>query len=175
MAVARLIPEKAECFVAVFKAGALSRMGHDVLLQFGSVRMTIGEALSIKAEFDIASLRVVAAMRNGEPDPSVLSPKDHAEILGNVVKTLQPRRFPTAVFQSRSVRLHEARYEIEGTLTLHGVTQAVQLDAPHRDGWATARLQLHQPDYGIAPFKALLGALRIKPDVGVEIRVPVET
>lgn len=33
-------------------------------------------------------------------------------------------------------------------------------------------MRVHQPDFGITPFKAMLGALRIQPQVDVELVVP---
>jgi hypothetical protein len=33
-------------------------------------------------------------------------------------------------------------------------------------------LKLHQPDFGIKPFSAALGALRVKPDVMIRVSVP---
>jgi hypothetical protein len=31
---------------------------------------------------------------------------------------------------------------------------------------------LHQPDFRIEPYRAALGALKIKPDVRVRVRIP---
>jgi hypothetical protein len=35
-----------------------------------------------------------------------------------------------------------------------------------------AEIKLHQPDFGIKPFTAALGALKVKPDVVVRVSVP---
>jgi hypothetical protein len=35
-----------------------------------------------------------------------------------------------------------------------------------------AQVVLHQPDFGIKPYSAMLGALRIRPDVRIELSVP---
>jgi hypothetical protein len=39
------------------------------------------------------------------------------------------------------------------------------------DRWVTD-LKLHQPDFGIKPFSAALGALKVKPDVIIRVSVP---
>ena len=167
-----LLPENAECFVSVFKAGALARIGHDVMLQFQGMTLTVAEDQSMRAEFRTDSLQVVGALKDGRPQPGLLSMKDSSDIAGNIRKVLEPGRFPVAVFESTSVRDGKGALEIVGELTLHGVTRRVQVRAERADGMATARVVVNQSDYAIKPFKALLGALRIKPEVYVEIRVP---
>lgn len=170
----RLLSDRAECFVSVFKEGALSRVGHDVMFQFGRVTLSVGEDLAMTAEFPIDSLRVVGAIVDGQPQPHVLSVKDQRDITGNIAKVLEPRRHPSARYISQSVTATDNGYEIKGELTLHGVTRPINMTATRRDGMATARAVVHQPQFGIKPFKALLGALRIKPDVAIEFRVPYD-
>jgi hypothetical protein len=38
------------------------------------------------------------------------------------------------------------------------------------DRWG-AQISIHQPDYGIKPFSAMLGALKVKPKVRVRVFV----
>jgi hypothetical protein len=45
--------------------------------------------------------------------------------------------------------------------------------AVRREGERLATsVRLHQPDFGIAPYRAMLGALRVKADVVVRASVP---
>ena len=64
------------------------------------------------------------------------------------------------------------RARVEGTLALHGTTRPVAFDAvaDERDWRAEVRLDLR--DFGIKPYTAMLGALRVRADVLVRIRVP---
>jgi hypothetical protein len=39
------------------------------------------------------------------------------------------------------------------------------------DRWV-AEMNIHQPDFGIKPYTAALGALKVKPEVMVRISVP---
>jgi polyisoprenoid-binding protein YceI len=70
------------------------------------------------------------------------------------------------------VKRDGAQARIEGDLTLHGVTNPISLDA-HDDGqrW-NAKVVLDQRKFGIKPFSAMFGALKIKPDVEVNISMP---
>jgi hypothetical protein len=38
-----------------------------------------------------------------------------------------------------------------------------------------AEVKIHQPDFGIKPYTAALGALKVKPDVLVRVSVPRES
>ena len=63
---------------------------------------------------------------------------------------------------------------VEGELTLHGATRAVhgvrKDDAQSR----VAEFRFDQRDFGIKPFSAMFGTLKIKPEVVVEVRIPRE-
>jgi len=169
-----LRPEQAECHVSVFKEGALSRVGHDVRLRFAKLSFAIGDGESMKAEFDIASLEVVGALEHGKVRPHVLSAKDQRDIAANIRKVLQPERYPKAKFESTKVEATDDGYRISGTLSLCGRTRGLELVARRHDGKVVVETTLQQPDFGIKPFKALLGALRIQPGVRVEMSVPYE-
>ena len=58
---------------------------------------------------------------------------------------------------------------MQGELTLHGVTKPLAARTRLVDGRQQLELTLHQPDYGITPYRAMLGTLKIKPDVTVRI------
>lgn len=169
-----LRPEQAECRVSVFREGALSRVGHDVMLRFGKLSLEIGDDDAMKAEFDVASLEVVGALEHGKVRPHVLSAKDQRDIAGNVRKVLQPERYPKAKFESTEVEATDDGYRISGMLSLCGRTRRLDLVARRREGKAVVETTLQQPDFGIKPFKALLGALRIQPGVRVEMSVPYD-
>ena len=61
---------------------------------------------------------------------------------------------------------------VTGTLALHGAERPVVVSA-RRDarGWS-AEVRLHQPDFGIRPYRAMLGTLRVQADVVVRVVVP---
>jgi polyisoprenoid-binding protein YceI len=101
-----------------------------------------------------------------------ISDSNRRDIERNAEKTLEPRKYPKIQFRSVSVVRDGNRARVEGDLTLHGVTQQISLDA-HDDGerWS-AKVVLDQRKFGIKPFSAMLGALKIKPNVEVNVTVP---
>jgi polyisoprenoid-binding protein YceI len=65
-------------------------------------------------------------------------------------------------------------YDVEGTLTLTGVSRPVTVEV-RRDGERlVAEVLVHQPAFGIRPYSAMLGALKVKADVLVRVSVPAE-
>ena len=88
---------------------------------------------------------------------------------------LHSTEHPSAVFSSRSVtRRSDGGYSIDGDLTLHGVSKALHAETQLEAGRQVASIELHQPDYGITPYKAMMGTLKVKPDVIVRLSVPQE-
>ena len=156
----------AECLVYTFREGLLSAVGHDLCLRVERFAVEVtGEpaAPSILGRFDAASLRATGDV----------SPADARKIERNAADdVLDARRFATIEFRSTRVTRDGERARIEGTLALHGTSRPIAFDAVADAGDWRAEVRLDQRDFGIKPFSAMLGALRVKPDVVVRIRVP---
>ncbi|MCA9491877.1 MAG: YceI family protein [Myxococcales bacterium] len=166
--------DRAQCRVFAFKEGLLSAVGHDVLLKVGRFRLE-GEGDTLKASFEAGSLQVVDAMKQGRPNPGALSDKDKRTIEGYVRDDiLHSRRYPTVTFEATEIERDEDGAEVTGDLTLHGRTRSVTARIDREGDELVTRVRLNQPDYGITPFKAMLGALKIQPGVEVELRVPAD-
>ena len=167
-------PDVATCEVLTFREGALSALAHDLLLRVTAFELSIDPAApAVSARFDAASLRVVSAMRDGRPLPDALRPRDLREIEATIASTvLRAPRFAEIRFTSTDVSRREDGYDVLGTLTLAGAARPVAV-AVRRDGERlVAEVALHQPTFGIRPYSAMLGALRVKPDVLVRVAVP---
>lgn len=159
----------ARCAVFTFKEGLLSPVAHDLRLLVQ--RFTIEIATSIVARFDATSLIVDTAMKDGRDNPSALSDADKAKIAGQIRDdVLHSRRYPEISFHSREQRSRsDGGYDLSGELTLHGVTRPLECQTTLSDGRQRVSLTLHQPDFGIAPYRAMLGTLKIQPDVRIEL------
>jgi polyisoprenoid-binding protein YceI len=165
-----------ECSVFTFKEGLLSRLAHDLKLQAERFSIELDdEARTIVGMFDPSSLQVVCARVDGRDEPSALSESDKAKIHENLVKdVLHTRKHPDIRFESTAVMSRGEGFSVEGQLQLHGQSRAIRAEVlPEGDRWVT-EVTLHQPDFGIKPYTAALGALRVKPDVQVRLSVPRE-
>jgi polyisoprenoid-binding protein YceI len=152
-----------DCRISVFREGLLTKIGHDVTLRVTSLSLKVGDDDSITAEFETNSLRVVSEA------PSASERKDMEK---NADKTLDAKRYPKIEFRSVSVVRDGDRARIEGDLTLHGVTSPISVEARDDGKHWNAEIVLDQRKFGIKPFSAMLGALKVKPEVQVHIAVP---
>lgn len=165
----------AECLVFTFKEGLLSAIAHDLKIQVTRLSLQIDDAtMAITAELDARSLRVVNAVKDGQDDPHSLSEADKNKIAGQIVdEVLHSNQHPVVRFESTAVTpLDDGGYDISGNLTLHGVTRPISTRTRVENGRQVAEVQIHQPDFGIKPFKAMLGTLKVQPDVRVRCSVP---
>lgn len=168
----RLDASIADCFVFTYKEGLLSAVAHDLKLRV--TRFTIDiEGDAVRAEFAADSLRVVHAIRDGRGDPAALSAADRQKIEANIVEeVLAARRYPTIRFAGRSQPAEAQGLSVDGELTLHGQSRPLRLRfATSGERWTT-EVTLSQPDFGIKPYSAMLGTLRIRPDVRIVLSLP---
>jgi hypothetical protein len=163
----------AECFVFTFKEGLLSPVAHDLRLRITRFSLEVDEAGSVSASFDTNSLSVDCPMKDGVENPTALSASDRDKIAGQIRDdVLHSAKHPQATFRSHSVvRQADGGYELAGDLTLHGVTRPLRGRSSVVAGRQKLELTLHQPDFGITPYRAMLGTLKIQADVKVCITV----
>lgn len=152
-----------DCRVTVFREGLLTAVGHDVTLQVTRLSLDVGDDDGITADLDADSLRVTT---------EAVKASDRKDIEKNTEKTLEVRKYPKIQFRSLSVVREGNTARIEGDLTLHGVTKPISVNARDDGQRWNAKITLDQRKFGIKPFSAMLGALKVKPDVEVTISVP---
>ena len=148
----------ADCRVFTYKDGLLSPFGHDLELKV--TRFTIEEKDGVvEARFSPDSFEVVNATGGAVP----LLPRDRASIPETIAKDILKRK--EIVF--RSTRISDD--EVRGSLTLAGRTREIvckhQIDGVRH----TATARIHQPDFAITPYRAMLGALRLKADIDIKV------
>jgi polyisoprenoid-binding protein YceI len=160
-----------ECLVYTEKEGLLSPVAHDLKIRVTAWSAELDvETRRIVARFDAASLRVDCAMRGGAEDPRALGDKDRREIEKNIRDdVLRCARHPEIVFEAEDAPvpgdLGDTPLELRGRLTLCGHTRDLVLRVSRSGDRIVAEARLHQPDFGIKPYSALFGTLKIKPDV----------
>lgn len=165
-------PPEASCRLYTEKEGLLSAVAHDLELTVERFRLELDEeAGQAEGWFDAKSVKVVTAMASGRPS-GALSASDKKKIESNLAdEVLRSARFPEIHFRLTELSGQGEERTLRGTLTLVGKSRAIELRASRAiSGW-TVTGRLHQPDFGIAPYSAMFGTLKIKPDVRVELRV----
>ena len=155
-----------------FRDGFASHAGHDLVIVASrwSAQLTVSEDLSpagLEARIELGALIVLDGTGGLKP----LSDRDKREIAVTARKVLGADRHPEATFSA-------AKFEpdasgggtISGTLTLAGQSRPVslQVTASGPDSYrATATIV--QTEFGIKPYAAFLGSLKVRDAVDVEI------
>lgn len=165
---------RAECLVFTFKEGLLSKIAHDLKIRVGDFQLSSAEDGKLIATARADSLRVVTAMRAGSEAPSLLSAADKDKIAGNIRnEVLHSKKHPEIRFESNAIEGDGDERTVSGTLQLHGNERSVKVTAKRAGDHWVAELSLHQPDFGIKPYSAMLGTLKVQPNVTVRVSVPV--
>jgi YceI-like domain len=168
----RFDASNSECFVFTEKAGLLSAAAHDLKLRVERFEIEV-ERGAVKARFDASSLRVVCAMSAGREDLGALSERDRRDIEGTIARTvLDAPGHPFISFQSSAVAADGAGYRTEGVLSIRGRARNFGVAARREGDRAVVEARIHQPEFGIKPYTAMLGALKVKPDVLVRLVLP---
>ena len=173
----RITPRDGTILVRTDVAGRAARVGHRLVLAFDEwgAEVDFDEAgpSRIGLRVDIASLRVASGTGGAAP----LTPVDRGLIRRNALQALDADAHPWSTFRSDSVAAQHDRLDVIGGIAIAGATRplAVSLAVSRDAGRITAsgRIPLRQTDFGIRPYSALLGSLRVADEVSVEIAVTV--
>lgn len=163
----------AECLVFTYKDGLLSAVAHDLKIKVTDFTIEVNEETDdVRGEFIAGSLRVVNAMADGN-ETTALGEKDKKTIEDTIINdVLHAARHPRITFESQAYREKGDGYQIKGNLELHGSKREVVVEVQPKDGRLVVETTLHQPDFGMKPYSAMFGTLKIKPDVKIRLSVP---
>lgn len=157
----------AEIQVFTFKDGLLARLAHDLRLTLRRFELRrVGETIS--GTFWPGSLVVDGPVSKGRVDTAALSEGDRRSIAGHIAEVLQVGRHPEVTLNGQ---VTAGRFT--GTLTLVGRTLPIEA-ALTSDGMVRAEVVLVPSRWGIAPYRALAGAIKLQDRVVVRVAVPAD-
>jgi len=176
----KLNAENVQVSVFTYKEGVLSAVAHDLKFEVSKFEIATQMSASggdlaewnmtVKAAFDASSLKTVCAMKDGEQRPGVLTASDRRDIEKNIAATvLKTERFPRILFSSTGISGDLENLSIKGKLTLCGVTRTVVVPVVRQKGRCVAEAVLDQRNFGIKPFSAFFGAMKVKPEIKVRV------
>lgn len=170
----RLGPEHGPLLLRTFRDGFGARAGHDLVLE---VTRWSGE-LTLSDESTPAGLEVRAdlhslVVREGSGGVKPLTDRDRREIAVTARKVLQADRHPEVTYTASGIKPDGSDgWRIDGTVTLRGRTRPVQLQATETGpGQYRASGSVVQSEFGIKPYTAFMGALKVRDAVDVEARI----
>ena len=161
--------------VYTYKEGFLSAVAHDLLIEATNFIVNLNvptagsNSTSVQAEIQANSLKVICAMKDEQRQPDTLKDKDKADIDEATSKdVLHPAKYPTINFRSTGIQENEGVCRVKGDLTLHGVTRPLEFDVKTTIGSdLKGKVAILQKDFGVKPYKALLGTLKVKNEVDI--------
>lgn len=165
----RLDERDGDLIVRTDVEGPAARLGHRVTIAMTRWRVEVSETdgspRAVRLEVAVSSLQV----RCGEGGLRRQSAVERAMVRRSALKALDAKGHPTIEYVAENVSRVAGGYEVEGELTIHGVTRPfglhVEVDDPvdYRT-LATVR----QTDFGLQPVSLFAGALLVADEVSVE-------
>jgi polyisoprenoid-binding protein YceI len=158
-----------------FRDGLAAQAGHDLTIEAvrWSGELDVAEDLtpvSLTVKIDLGALVV----RDGTGGIKPLSDRDKREIAVSARKVLSADRYPEATFSTTRFdhAPDGAGGTIEGTLTLAGQSRPERLTVSQPGpGQYRATAKVRQRDFGIKPYSAFLGSLKVADEVQVDIEL----
>lgn len=169
-------PESVKCFVFSFKDGLLSRLAHDLKLEAKKLSLELdANQAPISLRIDANHFDLVGQIENGSLKAGAVSDSDRQKILSHLRnEVLDAKRYPEIVFVFDTCTHTPRGWDIRGKLTLHGRTKSISTTTRREGDHEVVEVTLDQTDFGITPFSAMLGALKVKAEVKVRVEIWVE-
>jgi polyisoprenoid-binding protein YceI len=159
---------KGTIHVFTFKDGLLSAVAHDLRVRLEQFAITL-EGDALHGEFDLKSLFLDGPVRDGVVHPEEYDAGKRADVEkamhGDVLHT---DKHPTSRFTGRASPKGEG-FAVSGELELAGQKAPLSFDVNRDNGTYRASIELVPSRWGIAQYKALLGAIRLKDVIRVDI------
>ncbi|HEX5250279.1 MAG TPA: YceI family protein [Gaiellales bacterium] len=164
----RFGPDNGTLAVNTGRTGAVAKAGHDLVLLVTGWEGTLEIAADsrpsrLEVRADGGSLKV----QEGTGGMQALDDDDRA----NIEQTIDDEvlRRDQITFRSTGVAAAGDGLRVTGDLTLLGRTAPLALDVAVNDGTLTAAGVIRQTDFGMKPYSALFGALKVADEVRVSL------
>lgn len=165
-------PENASLRIRTGRTGGAAKAGHDLLIEVESWQATLDReaqpALTLTA--DSRSLRVL----EGTGGLKSLTESDKADIK----KTIDKEVLKGCAIEFRSTQLEPSAdrtmLSVQGELELAGRRGPVTFELATADGQLTGVTTVRQSSFGIKPYSALFGALKVADEVQILIDAKVD-
>jgi hypothetical protein len=157
--------------VFTFKAGLLARVAHDLRLTLKRFEISVS-AGQVRAFALADSLAIDGVMTVDGLDTHALSAKDQRSILETVrSEILQSAEYPRIEVEASVHSLSPNALEVRGELRLRGRVRPLKTKLIRSGDNLEAAFELKPSEFGIAPYKALGGAIKLDDRVRVSITV----
>ena len=152
------------------------KVGHDLIIDVGQWEAAAevgddGTLAAVQFDADPRSLQVREGLHGVKP----LTGKDRAEIGKTIDEKILAGR--PICFRSSAVERDDGRLTVRGELELAGTRRpaSFELDAA-ADGRVRGTLPVTQSEWGIKPYRGMLGALKVRDTIEVvlDVQLPAD-
>lgn len=143
------------------------KVGHDLIIEVGRWNASVevgedGTPTAVSLEADPMSLRVLEGHRGVKP----LTDSDRSEIRSNIDEKIL-RGHPIS-FSSTLVEHSGGRLTVNGELSIAGTTKPASFELKLDEaGRVSGTLPVTQSQWGIKPYRAFMGALKVRDTVDI--------
>ncbi len=162
--------------VKTYREGVAARVGHDLVIDVTKWDATVevgadGAITAIALRADPRSLHVREGVRGLKP----LGDGDRADIR---------RTIDEKILLGRAIELRTTGCEapagaptrVRGELTIAGATRPIAFElAAGEDGRVSATVRVVQSEWGIKPYRGLMGALKVRDDIEIVVDATLPT
>jgi polyisoprenoid-binding protein YceI len=161
-------PQNGKMVVRVYREGMAKKAGHDLIIDVNSWKATADIAENpadskFTATVDVGSFNV----REGIGGVKPLSEGDKADIKKNITQKILTS--PEISFTSTSVQQSGDSATVSGDMRIMGKTNPATVKLSQEGNKVKGNLSIVQSQWGIKPFQAMMGALKVKDQVDIEL------
>jgi polyisoprenoid-binding protein YceI len=159
--------------VRTYREGLAQQVGHDLIIDVGRWEAAAevredGALAAVQLDADPRSLQVREGLRGVKP----LTDKDRADIRKTIDEKILAGR-PIA-FRSSAVERADGGLTVRGELELAGTRRSASFElGAVADGWVRGTLPVIQSEWGIKPYRGMMGALKVRDTIEVVLDVPL--
>ena len=170
-------PASSLVVIEVRRGGALAQLGHDHVVASHDVRGYVAPT-DARADLYLRLDRLVVDESELRAEAQFDTQPSAEAIAGtrtNMLGKLGADTHPWALVAVRDVAIDATGSRMNATITLNGITRALQLSpqiiVTAEEASVNGRMTLEQTNFGIAPFSILGGALQVQDQVVVRFRI----
>jgi hypothetical protein len=154
--------------VKTYREGMAAKVGHDLVIEVTDWSATLDDS-GVSLDADPRSLHVREGVRGVKP----LTDHDRDEIRGTIDRKVlggQPISFRSSAIEGDASLAASGPLVVTGELTMAGrsrpVTARLEIAG---DGHVTGTIPVTQSEWGIKPYRGLMGALKVRDEVEIVI------
>ena len=155
-------PDTGTLTIKTYREGVAAKAGHDLVIAVERWSATAGGDGAVSLQADPRSLAVREGVRGVKP----LTDRDRREIGKNIEEKVLGTTPVT--FEGRARRDGD-RVVAEGELTMAGATRPLTVELAVEGDRISGVVELVQSEWGIKPYRGLMGALRVRDTVEVVV------